>query len=184
MDKLVAIQAFVKVAELGSFTAVAEVDQRSKSTISQLVRDLELSLGVRLLHRTTRSLQLTPEGQVYLKHCRQVIDCLEQADASVLHSTAQLSGKLRLNIPMSLGIVCLSSVLADFSRQYPQIELDVQLGDQPQDLVKEGFDVGLRVSTGQVDSIYVGRPLASFHYRVCTSAQYLTTHPPIESVQI
>ncbi len=182
MNKLRAIQLFVRLAELGSFTRVAEQLNTSKSVISKEVSRLEEDLGVRLLHRTTRNVQLTHAGEGYLQRAREILAQLEAADNFVQDLQQAPRGRLKINAPMALGITELSRMFADFMRAYPDIELDIHLGDDDVDLVEQGFDLGFRASSQPLDLAYVGRPLTRFGYHVCAAPQYLQQHEPIVSV--
>jgi len=179
MDKLRAIQLFVRLADLGSFTRVAEQSNVSKSMISKEISRLEADLGARLLHRSTRNVQLTHLGEGYLQRAREILRKLEDADGFVNEHQHAPRGKLKINAPMALGILELSKMFADFMRAYPDIELDIHLGDEDVDLVEQGFDLGFRASSRPLDSNYVGRKLTDFSYHVCASQGYLEAHEPI-----
>ncbi|WP_020406683.1 LysR family transcriptional regulator [Hahella ganghwensis] len=179
MDKLRAIQLFVRVAETGSFTRVAEELNASKSMISKEVSRLEDQIGARLLHRSTRGIQLTPVGEGYLQHCREILIKLSDADSYVQYQQSLPRGKLRINAPMALGLTDLAKVLAEFMAAYPEIELDIHLDDEPIDLIEQGFDLGFRASSRQIDTGYVGKPLTEFSYRVCAAPSYLASHTKI-----
>lgn len=179
MDKLRAIHLFVRLANLGSFTRVAEQTNTSKSMISKEIGRLEDDLGVRLLHRSTRNVQLTHIGEGYLQRAREILSKLDDADNFVQDLQQSLRGKLKINAPMALGITDLSSLFADFMLANPEIELDIHLGDESVDLVEQGFDLGFRASSRPIDSNYVGKPLTRFTYRVCASPTYLENHPTI-----
>ncbi len=179
MDKLRAIQLFVRLADLGSFTRVAEQVNSSKSMISKEIGRLESDLGARLFHRSTRNVQLTHVGEGYLQRAREILLKLDDADNFVLDLQKNLRGKLKINAPMALGITDLSSLFANFMRVNPEIELDIHLGDENVDLVEQGFDLGFRASSRPIDSNYVGRPLTRFNYRVCVGSEYLNNHPAI-----
>lgn len=181
MNKLRAIQLFVRLADLGSFTRLAEQMDTSKSMISKEISRLEEDLGVRLLHRTTRNLRLTHAGEGYLQRARDILAQLDAADSFVQDLQQTPRGRLKVNAPMALGITDLSQMFADFMRAYPDIELDVHLGDEEIDLVEQGFDLGFRASSQTLDSAYVGRPLLRFGYHICAAPDYLQQHPPIES---
>ena len=179
MDKLRAIQLFVRLADLGSFTRVAEQVGSSKSMISKEISRLETDLGARLLHRSTRNVQLTHVGEGYLQRAREILSKLDDADSFVQDLQQNLRGKLKINAPMALGITDLSYLFADFMRDNPEIELDIHLGDESIDLVEQGFDLGFRASSKPIDSNYVGRPLTRFTYKVCASPSYLEQHSAI-----
>lgn len=183
MNKLRAMELFVKLADLGSFTRVAEQLNTSKSLISKEITRLEEEIGARLLHRSTRKLQLTQVGEGYLQRCREILLKMDDADSYVQDLQQQPKGKLKINAPMALGITHLSRLFADFMREYPQIELDIYLGDEPVDLIEQGFDVGFRAASELFDSNYIGRPLTRFNYHICASAEYLKNHPPITQAE-
>ena len=179
MDKLRAMQLFVRLADLGSFTRVAEQVNSSKSMVSKEISRLETELGARLLHRSTRNVQLTHVGEGYLQRAREILSKLDDADNFVQDLQQNLRGKLKINAPMALGITDLSYLFADFMKAHPDIELDIHLGDESVDLVEQGFDLGFRASSKPIDSNYVGRPLTRFTYKVCASPDYLKQHPTI-----
>ncbi|WP_286238819.1 LysR family transcriptional regulator [Neptuniibacter halophilus] len=180
MNKLRAMQLFVRLMEAGSFTRVAEQNQLSKSMVSKEISRLEDELGTRLLHRTTRNLQLTHAGEGYLTRAREVLEKLEQAERFVEELQAEPRGKLKVNAPMALGLTDLSSLFTDFMRAFPDVDLDIHLGDEDVDLVAEGFDLGFRASSQPFDSSYVGRPLTRFNYHICVSPAYLEKNPAIK----
>jgi DNA-binding transcriptional LysR family regulator len=182
MDKLRAIQLFVRLADLGSFTKVADELNASKSLISKEISRLEAELGARLIHRSTRNLQLTEVGNGYLQHCRAILLQLNDAESYVQNLQQQPRGKLKINAPMSFGITDLAPAFCAFMRAYPQIELEIQLSDDSIDLVEHGFDLGLRASSRPFDSSLVGRALTTYRFRVCAAPAYLQQHPPITEV--
>lgn len=179
MNKLRAIQLFVRLADLGSFTRVAEQVNASKSMISKEIGRLEADLGTRLLHRSTRNVKLTHVGEGYLQRAREILSKLDDADIFVQDLQQNMRGKLKINAPMALGLTDLSEMFADFMLANPDIELDIHLGDESVDLVEQGFDLGFRASSTQLDSSYIGRPLTRFGYKVCASPNYLRNNPNI-----
>jgi DNA-binding transcriptional LysR family regulator len=183
MDKLRAIKLFVRLADLGSFTRVAEQTNSSKSMISKEISRLEDSLGARLLHRSTRSVQLTDVGAGYLIRAREILEKIDDAQNFIQDRQLKPKGKLKINAPMALGITDLSKLFADFMKTYPDIELDIHLGDENIDLVEQGFDLGFRASSTVIDSGYVGRPLTQFKYCVCVGAHYFKHYPEIKKSQ-
>jgi DNA-binding transcriptional LysR family regulator len=183
MDKLRAIRLFVRLAELGSFTQVANEQNSSKSMVSKEITRLEESIGARLLHRSTRHLQLTPIGEGYLQHCREILIKLDDAEAYVQDLQEAPKGKLRINAPMALGLTDLADMFAAFMIKFPNIELDINLDDEPIDLIEQGFDLGFRASSKPFDTNYIGRPLTRFSYKVCASEDYLKNHPAITTPQ-
>ncbi len=172
MDRLAAVEAFVRVGETGSFTAAARRLDTSKSAVSRQVAALEAALGARLLHRTTRSLTLTEAGRDYLQRASRVLADLAEADQAVTQLQAAPRGTLRVNAPMSFGFLHLAAAIPDFLARYPEIEVDVTLNDRFVDLVDEGFDVAVRIGA-LADSSLVARRLAPIRRVVCAAPQYL-----------
>ncbi|PHZ86497.1 LysR family transcriptional regulator [Paremcibacter congregatus] len=179
MDKLRAIQLFVRLADLGSFTRVAEQVNASKSMISKEIGRLEADLGTRLLHRSTRNVRLTHVGEGYLQRAREILSKLDDADIFVQDLQQNMRGKLKINAPMALGLTDLSGLFADFMLANPDIELDIHLGDESVDLVEQGFDLGFRASSTPIDSTYTSRPLTRFAYKICASPSYLKNNSKI-----
>ncbi len=175
MDKFEAMRNFVAVVDAGSFVGAAERLQSSKAVVSRRVAELEQQLGVRLLHRTTRKLSLTPEGDTFVGRCRSVLSELQDAEDDVSHQNVQAKGVLRVNVPVSYGISHLSKLWAAFMNQHPGVELDVTLSDRLVDLVEEGFDLAVRI--GKLDaSTMVSRRLSSTRLRLCASPEYILQH--------
>ncbi|MEX0297926.1 MAG: LysR family transcriptional regulator [Kordiimonas sp.] len=183
MDKLRAMKLYTRLADLGSFTKVADELNASKSMISKEITRLEQEVGARLINRTTRRLQLTDIGEGYLARCRKLLLQMEDADNYVQDMQGAPRGKLKVNAPMALGITDLGEAFADFMAAYPDIEIDMHLGDAPLDLVEHGFDLGFRVASKQFDSQYIGKPIMKFSYKVCVGADYLRSHGPVENVR-
>ena len=179
MDKLTAMQLFVRVAELGSFSQAAEQHGISKSNISKQISALEHALGARLLQRSTRRLQLTQAGEYYLQHCRDILRQIADTEARLQQQQQVPQGKLRINAAMALGLTALAPAFAEFIRRYPQIELDVQLSDEAQDLLQHNFDLGLRVASQSFDSAYIGKTITQFSYSICAAPEYLQRHGTI-----
>ena len=173
MDKLAAMRVFARVAEMGSFSRVAEESELSSSYVSKLVLQLEKSLGAKLLQRTTRRIQLTEAGSAYLSHCRQILEHLDRADSLVGEWGKRPKGRLRINLPLSFALAELGPVMSAFARRYPELELDLNLSDQQVDLLEGGFDCGLRLTTQFKDSSYVATRLAEFRIMACASPKYL-----------
>lgn len=164
---------FAEVATKGSFTQAARNSGHSTSYISKEINKLEARLGVRLLHRTTRSLSLTPEGEAYLQQCQQIIQDAQQAENTLGGGKQEPSGGLRVSCPISFGLSRVRPVLASFMEQYPKVSLDLDLNDRKVDLVAEGFDVVIR-GTGQMeDSSLISRRLLQSRILTVASPGYL-----------
>lgn len=175
MDRLATMEAFVRVADSKSFSEAARRLRSSKSLVSRQVAALEAELGVRLFHRTTRSLTLTEEGRAYREQVTRILAEIAEANMSVSQAQAQPRGRLKLNAPMSFGILHLAPALPDFLARYPAVQLDLVLNDRYVDVVDEGFDLAIRIGR-LADSSLVARKLAALRMVLCASADYLATH--------
>lgn len=175
MDRWYAMKVFIRVVEAGSFVNAAEKLELSTTATSRLVADLESHLGTRLLQRTTRRLHLTESGQRYFERARQLLTDLEEAEAEAGEGTQKPHGLLRVSVPASFGILHLASLLPVYRRQYPDVMLEVFASDRMVDLVNDGFDLAIRLSTHHHPT-QVGRKLAPIHLVVCASPAYLATH--------
>jgi DNA-binding transcriptional LysR family regulator len=173
------MKVFAAVSDEGSFIGAARTLGLSKPAVSRHVAELEGRLGVRLLHRTTRRLSLTPEGEAFHARCKALLADLEAAEAEVTHRADRAIGVLKVNVPVSYGLLRLARLWGRFMAQHPQVELDVTLSDRFVDLVEEGFDLAVRI--GRLgDSSLVSRRLGSTRLVACASPQYLREHgvPP------
>ncbi len=175
MDRLAAIEAFVRVAESGSFSKAAERLHSSKSAVSRQVSALEAELGARLIHRTTRALTLTEAGRSYFEQAGRILADLAEANASVGQLQAAPRGRLRVSAPMSFGFLHLAPAVPDFLARHPDVELDLMMNDRFVDLVDEGFDMAVRIGA-LADSSLVARKLAPMRRAVCAAPGYLATH--------
>ena len=147
---------FALVAELGSFTAAAQKAELPKSSVSQRISQLEQQVGIRLLNRTTRRLNLTFAGEHYLVHCREMLAASERAEYAIQRLRENPSGRLRITCPAGIGATLLAHLNAEFQLRYPDVSLDVSISDDVLDLVESGFDVALRTGKPQ-DSSLIGR---------------------------
>lgn len=179
MDTLRSMALFVKVVETGSFKQAAELMNYSNSLISKDISKLESMVGARLLQRSTRKIQLTEIGQGYLERCHKILNAHQQAQDYVLEMQGQPKGVLRVNAPMTLGITDLGQAFAAFTQAHPEVELEVNLSDLPIDLIAQAYDVGFRASSADIDSNYVGKPIATFSLHLVTTAKYLEARGPI-----
>ncbi|MCL4740426.1 MAG: LysR family transcriptional regulator [Burkholderiaceae bacterium] len=175
MDRFQEMRAFVAVVDSGSFVRAADALALSKTAVSRLVGDLEARLGTRLLHRTTRRLSLTPEGEVFHDRCRQLLDGVAEAEAELSAQAGEAIGQLRVNVPVSFGLLHLAPLWPAFMALHPKVMLDVTLSDRIVDLVDEGYDLAVRIARLQASSL-VSRRLASTRLILCASPQYLSRH--------
>lgn len=175
MDRFAEMTAFVAVAEAGSFVRAADGLGQSKTAVSRLVGELEARLGARLLHRTTRRLSLTPEGEVFLDRCRQVLGDVAEAEAELSQHAGEAIGRLRINVPVTFGLLHLAPLWPAFMALHPKVELDITLSDRLVDLVDEGYDLAVRIARLQASSL-VSRRLTSTRLVLCASPRYLRQH--------
>lgn len=181
MDRALEMHVFCMVVDKGSFIGAAQPLEMSKAAISRYVSGLEERLGARLLQRTTRRLSLTEQGRQFYHQARDVLAMMDAAEDAVSSATPEPTGLLRVNAPVSFGILHLGPIWADFMRAHPKVELDISLNDRLVDLVEEGFDAVIRIARMENSSL-VGRRLASTRMYLCASPAYLQRHPPITSL--
>ena len=172
MDRFEDLQAFVTVVKAGSFTAAADRLDIAKSAVSRRVSALEERLGVQLLRRTTRRLNVTDTGQSFYEHSARILADLEEAEAAVAQEHGELRGHLRVAIPLSFGLRHMCKPIADFSRQHPRVTFDLDLNDRRIDLIAEGVDLAVRIGR-LADSTLIARKLFEVRTVVCASPGYL-----------
>ena len=170
---LARIRAFVQVFDAGGFSAAARQHGRSKALLSKYVTDLEDHLGVRLMNRTTRKLSLTEAGEAYYREVGQILQQLDDLDATITDQTAEPRGLLRISAARNFGETSLAPALFAFLGEHPEVTLDLRLEDRFVDLVDEGIDLALRISA-MPDSSLIARKIADTHMMVCASPQLIT----------
>lgn len=175
MDRFQQMRAFAAVADAGSFVRAADAIGASKSAVSRLVAELEARLGTRLIQRTTRKLSLTPEGEVFHERCRQLLDGVAEAEAELADQAGEAVGILKVNVPVTFGVLHLAPLWPAFVARHPKLLLDVTLSDRVVDLVEEGYDLALRIARLRSSSL-VSRQLASTRLVLCASPRYLRAH--------
>ncbi|GKW41216.1 LysR family transcriptional regulator [Pectobacterium parvum] len=166
---------FALVAECGSFTQAARKAGLAKSSLSLRISQLEQQIGLRLLNRTTRQLNLTFAGERYLIHCQEMLQASERADLAVQRLRDNPSGRLRITSPAGLGSTLLARLTAEFQQRFPAVSLDVLISDDVIDLVQEGFDVAFRTGKPH-DSSLIGRSLGQTPRYLLASPDYLARH--------
>jgi DNA-binding transcriptional LysR family regulator len=172
MDKYQEMRVFSAVVEASSFVGAADSLDMSKAAVSRYVSELEQRLGVRLLHRTTRRLSLTPEGEVFLARCREILSSIEASEVEITTRSVSVSGLLKVSVPVSFGIRHMAPLWPDFLDLHPQLNLDVQLADRLIDLVDEGFDLAIRIARLE-DSSLISRQIAATRLVLCAAPSYL-----------
>ncbi|WP_282363156.1 LysR family transcriptional regulator [Pseudomonas sp. PS01297] len=170
MDSLNGFVVFVQVAETRSFVAAGRLLGVSASAVGKSVARLEEKLGVRLFHRSTRSVTLTAEGALFLERSRRILAEIEAAQQELSQASSAPRGRLRVSLPMVSSLVL--PVLGEFMRAYPEIELDLDFTDRRVDVIEEGFDAVVRIGN-PVDSRLSARRLGSFAMQVVASPDYL-----------
>lgn len=166
---------FVSVAEQGGFTAAARKLGISVAQVSRQVAQLEDRLQAKLLLRTTRQVRLTELGDIYYRHCRQLLDNLYEAELAVGRHQAEPQGTLRITAPVSYGESRIAPLVNDFMLRYPQLEVTLTLTNQLLDLVHDGFDLAIRLGHLK-DSTLIARKLAERIPYVCASPAYAARH--------
>lgn len=177
------LQLFVRTAETGSLSAAARQLDVSPAVASAALKRLEQQLQVRLLARSTRSLRLTPEGELYLVHARLALQSLEEGRQQLVGSQEGICGVLQLSAPSDLGRNTLLPWLDEFQGEHPQLQLRLLLADRVTDLFREPVDIALRYGAPE-DSSLVALPVAADNRRVlCASPSYLARHGSPQSVE-
>ncbi len=175
------LSSFLGVVRAGSFVGAADASGLSKAAVSRHVAELEAQLGVRLLHRTTRRLSLTDDGQRFHARAVEIAAALDELEAETASSGGEAIGRLRVNAPLSFGNLHLAPLWPRFLAQNPKVTLDITLNDRVVDLVEEGFDIAIRIAH-RLDPQLVGRRLAASRMVLCAAPAYLEargapTHP-------
>ena len=172
MDRLRAIEVFVSVASRGGFAKAAESLGTSPANVSRYVTDLEAHLGTRLLHRSSRRLSLTESGMALFERGKTILEDVAEAEAVTAAASMKASGRLRINAPLSFGVLHLAPLWPAFMQRHPEVELEVSLIDRVVDIVEEGYDLAVRISrTGS--TAHAARKLAASRNVVCASPAYL-----------
>ena len=176
MDRLAAMQTFVRVVESGSFSAVAREARATQSAVSKQVAALERALGAKLLSRTTRSLALTEAGQRYFEQARRLVAEIAEAESVLRQGEQQLSGWLRVAASVGYGRLKLLPLVKTFLAAHPDVKIDLRLNDGFIDLVEEGIDVAVRIGE-LADSSLVARRIGTMQRALIASRKYLRSLP-------
>lgn len=175
MNKLLAMEVFVQVVDAGGFTRAADNMQLPKATVSTLVQALELTLAVKLLHRTTRQVSVTSDGAAYYERCLRILSDVREAEESLSRNRANPSGRLRVDVPTGVANDIIIPALPDFFARYPDIVLELGCGDRPVDLIEEGVDCAIRGGT-LPDSGLIARRVGVLQFVTCATPAYLDRH--------
>lgn len=173
MDKVKAMQTFVRIVEANSFSKAAESLNLPRASLTATMQKLERHLGAQLLQRTTRRLSLTPEGERYYQQCGDILAAIDAAEAGFLGEAGQqLNGNLRIDLPGALGRAIVLPRIAEFRERHPELDLTISLSDRLVDLTADGIDCALRVGTLQ-DSALVARRIGLMRFAIAAAPAYL-----------
>lgn len=175
MDRLDAMHLFMRVAELGSFAAVAQQMGLARSVVTRQIAALEAHLGVKLMVRSTRHLALTSAGTAYLEKCRVILNLVESAETDVAAERQTPRGNIRISLPLSFGIKRLAPLLLEFALRYPEVSIDMDYTDRRVKLIEEGIDLSIRI-TRRLDPGDVARKIGTAKLLAIAAPAYLARH--------
>lgn len=175
LDRVTGMQVFVRVVSLGSFSAAARSLGLSQTMVTKHIAALEERLGVTLLHRTTRRLNLTEAGRRYLQSSERILAEIEEAETLAVADRVEPRGTLRINVPLAFGMREIAPILPRFAARHPKLTVDLGLADRMVDLIEERWDLAIRIGR-MADSSLVARKLAPLRLMVCASPAYLKEH--------
>lgn len=176
MDRLKAMQVFVRIVEANSYTKAAETLDLPRAALTATIKKLEAFLGTQLLLRTTRRLSLTPDGADYFRKCLEILQAVEDAEGAYRgQQGSKPRGKLRVEVPGAVGRNAVIPHISGFCRAYPDIDLVVSLNERVRDMRQEGMDCSVRVGELQ-DSSMIGRRLGTMTFLTCAAPAYLAEH--------
>lgn len=176
MENLNTLVVFVKVAETKSFTGAALRLGLTASAISKAISKLEHELGVRLLHRTTRRVNLTDEGAGFHERCRQILAEIEEAKSAITATRVTPLGQLRFQMPVGFGRLVVAPALLRFTSLYPDLTVDAELSDRVVDVAYEGMDAAIQIGQVSGDARLAARKLCTLRFGACASPGYLALH--------
>ena len=168
-------EVFLTVVDEQGFSSAAKTLNSTAAAVSRKIKGLEERLGVRLLHRTTRTLKLTPEGEIYYKEAKLLIEQLNSLEQDLTAKTGQLTGELKIAAPMTFGQKKISPLISEFVVNHPKLRISLNLEDRESNIIDEGIDLAIRISYPE-DSSLIGRKIAEIPNYVCASPDYLKKH--------
>jgi DNA-binding transcriptional LysR family regulator len=175
MDRLQAMHLFVRVAELSSFSAVAQQMGLARSAVTRQIAALEEHLGIKLMVRSTRRLMLTSAGAAYLEKCRVILNLVEAAETGVAEERQTPRGMIRISLPLTYGLMRVAPILLDFARRYPEVQLDMDYTDRRVNLIEEAIDLSVRI-TSRLGATEIARRIGSSQLQAVASPAYLAEH--------
>ena len=184
MDVFSAMGVFVRVVDLKSFSMAAAEMGISSSSVSKQVSQLEQHVGAKLLQRTTRRLFVTDVGAAYYEKCQTILEEVEEADNLVSQLQGKPRGVLRIICNMTFGQIQLSKAIPEFMENYPDVQVDITLDDRAPDLIRDGFDMAIRIADPQLpDSSMIAREISKIPMYICATPHYLEKHGQPESAE-
>lgn len=175
MNEFSQIRTFVTLVECHSISSTAEKMDVAVSAVSRRLKELESTLGVQLMQRTTRKMHITEAGEKFYQRCCRLLDDLEEAKREASNAAVDLSGTLKIATPLSFGVAHLSPAIAAFMHLHPEIRVNLDMSDRRIDLVEEGLDLAIRIGRLE-DSTLMARKLASVKHVVCASPDFLNKY--------
>lgn len=175
MDKLHAMRVFVRVVEANSFSKAADTLGLPRASITTTIQNLEASLGIRLLQRTTRSLSLTVDGAAYLEGATRILAEIDEIESTLVSTGKTPKGRLRVDMPGSIGRLVIIPAMHEFHERFPDIDVMIGLSDRPIDLIQEGVDCVIRIGD-LADSSFIARRIGATQPVTCASPAYLAKH--------
>lgn len=182
LDRITSMQIFVKVVNTGSFSAAGRAFNLSPTMVTKHINALEQRLNCTLLHRTTRKISLTESGTLFYQGCDKILLDMDTIEQTITAQHVSPKGHLKINAPLSLTLRHFSPLLIEFSKQYPDITIELGLNDRIVDLVEEGWDLSLRIGK-MISSTLKARKLTSIEFVLCASADYLKQHGTPQTIQ-
>lgn len=179
MDRLWAMEVFVRVVEAGSFSRAAASLDLANATVTTCINNLERHLGATLIQRNTRSLRLTDEGIEFLPQCQSILKAVTLAESSIKTHIEQMSGLIRVELPVSIGHALICPVLNEFAHRHPKISVAATLTNQPHNLIERAIDVAIRMDRVE-DADLIARPIYEARYVVCGTLElvkHAAAHP-------
>ncbi|TCB77265.1 LysR family transcriptional regulator [Acinetobacter sp. ANC 4173] len=181
LDRFAGIDAFVATAKVASFTLAAEILEMTPSGVAKSVTRLEARIGLKLFHRTTRKLTLTPEGEVYLTACLRAIDELDAAETGLVPKDWVPQGRVHIGVPGAFGRRHVLPSLLNMATQFEKLDLTVSFTERTMDLVEEGYDLSVRIGELTDDSNLVAKRLGTQRLVICAAPSYLQKYGTVET---
>ena len=175
MDRMRALEVFVEVVRKNGFARAADALETSPANVTRIIADLEAHLGTRLLNRSSRKMSLTDSGEGLYQRAKVIVEDMGEIEAIASSSALQPRGLLRINAPLTFGVLHLAPLWPKFMALYPEVELEVALVDRVVDIVEEGYDLAIRISRGG-STTHAARKLATSHNICCAAPAYIAQH--------